>query len=82
MALLAAGAVPPVTVAVTHTLLVGPARERLARLPIRRLITTDSLPAPATDDITVEVRGLATLLAESVRRLHADAPLTDLLAQG
>lgn len=81
-ALLAAGAVPPVTLAVTHTLLVGPARERLAHLPIRRLLTTDSLPVPAADGLSVHVTGLATLLAESVRRLHTDAPLTDLLAHG
>lgn len=81
-ALLAAGAVPPVTLAVTHTLLVGPARERLARLPIRRLVTTDSLPTPAADGLFIHVAGIAPLLAESVRRLHTDAPLADLLRHG
>lgn len=79
VALLAAGAVPPVTLVVTHTLLVGPARERLGHLPVRRLFTTDSLPTPAADGLPIHVTGLATLLAESVRRLHTDAPLTDLL---
>ncbi len=81
-ALLEAGAMPPVTMAVTHTLLVGPARERLARLPIRRLLTTDSLPTPALDGIAIEVKGLAGILAECVRRLHADLPLSDMLVQG
>jgi ribose-phosphate pyrophosphokinase len=80
--LLSAGALTPVTVAVTHSLLVGPARERLARLPIRRLLATDSLPPPGTAVTPpLEVTGLAALLAEAVQRLHADAPLADLLAQ-
>ena len=46
-ALLDAGAIPDVTVAVSHALLVGPATERLGRLPIRRLVATDSVAVDA-----------------------------------
>jgi len=45
--LLQRGAQPHVTVAATHGLFVGPAVDRLRRLPIERIIVTDTLPAPA-----------------------------------
>jgi ribose-phosphate pyrophosphokinase len=79
--LLAAGARPPVTVAVTHLLLVGPARERLAALPIRRLLATDTLPAPVSGRLPLECVGIAGMLADVVRRLHHDEPLDDLWAE-
>src|SRR3954469_3631349 len=47
-ALRAAGCAERTTVAATHALLVGGAIERLQRLGIERLVTTDSLPAQAT----------------------------------
>ena len=40
------GCQPSVLVAATHALLVGPAIERLRALPLRRLVVTNSLPAP------------------------------------
>jgi ribose-phosphate pyrophosphokinase len=69
-ALLAAGALPDVTVAATHALLVGPAAERLARLPIRRLVATDSLTLPVPAGVRLERVSLAPLLAEAILRLH------------
>lgn len=79
-ALRAAGAVEPVSVAVTHALLVGHAREVLQRVSLTRLIATDSVtiepPAPAHFEIT----SLATLIATAIRRNHYDESLADLRA--
>lgn len=69
-AVLEAGALPEVTVAATHALLVGPAAERLARLPIRRLVATDSVSLPLPSRVPVERVSLAPLLCEAIRRLH------------
>jgi ribose-phosphate pyrophosphokinase len=80
-AVLAAGAVAPVTVVVTHLLLVGSARERLAALPIRRILATDTLPPPAAGLLALESIGVGGLLGDVVRRLHHDEPLDDLLAE-
>jgi ribose-phosphate pyrophosphokinase len=66
---------------VTHLLLVGPARERLAALPIRRLLASDTLPATAGGTLPLERVGVAGLLADVVRRLHHDQPLDDLWAE-
>lgn len=68
-ALLAAGCVADVAVAVSHSLLVGPALERLARLPIRRFLTTDSVPRPGALPLQLEVVSAAPVLAEAIRRL-------------
>jgi len=79
-ALLQAGARPGVTVIATHGLLVGPALERLARLPLRRLIVTDSVRPPEPLPVAHEVVSLAPLLAKAIERLHADRSLADLIA--
>lgn len=69
-ALLEAGCAPEVTVVATHSLLVGPALDRLHRLPLRRLLTTDSLPMPARPPFQVEVVSVAPLLARSIELLR------------
>jgi ribose-phosphate pyrophosphokinase len=69
-ALIAAGCVPEITVAATHGLLVGPALERLAALPLKQTVLTDSLPAPAHQALALTVVGLAPMLAEIVARLN------------
>ena len=69
-AVLEAGAVPNVIVVVSHALLVGPAGERLARLPIRRLVATDSLRLDTPPGLPLERVSLAPLLAEAVDRVH------------
>jgi ribose-phosphate pyrophosphokinase len=73
--LLERGCRPPVTVAVTHALLSGNAMENLSRLPIRQIVTTDSLPAPDNSEPEPVIRrqSLARLLAEAIE--HARGAL-------
>ncbi|HEU5041845.1 MAG TPA: ribose-phosphate pyrophosphokinase, partial [Gemmatimonadales bacterium] len=78
-AVLEAGARPEVTVCATHGLFVGPAMERLARLPVSRLLTTDSVAAPAGGGPTLERVTLAPLLADAITRLHGDRSLAELI---
>ena len=78
--LLAHGGAPDVVVAATHGLLVGTAAGRLGRLPVRCVLTTDSVardqgvPVPA-----LRVESVAPLLADAIGRLHHNQPLGDLL---
>jgi ribose-phosphate pyrophosphokinase len=76
-ALRLAGAETPATVAVTHALLMGDARQRLERLPLRRLIASSTVPvdnaAPPFEMVSV-----APLLATAIRRNHFDESLADL----
>jgi ribose-phosphate pyrophosphokinase len=78
-ALTAAGASTPMSVAVTHALLVGHAREVLARLPLARLIAADTV---AIDRAAphLEITSLAPLLAAAIRREHRGESLSDLRA--
>lgn len=78
-ALMAAGCAPEVTVAASHALFVGPAVARLRELPIRRLVATDSVAAPEQLPFPVHTVSLAPLLAEAIRRLHAQQSLGDLI---
>lgn len=80
-AVLEAGAVPPVTLVATHGLLVGPALERLRGLPVSRVVTSDSVPAPAQTPFPLVRCSLGPLLAEAIRRLHDDRSLADLVAR-
>jgi ribose-phosphate pyrophosphokinase len=65
---LAAGALPTLTVAVTHGLFVGPALERLGALPLHRLIATDSVPPPRTT-LPLQTVSIAGVLAAAIRGL-------------
>jgi ribose-phosphate pyrophosphokinase len=70
-ALLEAGCSPSgIKVLATHALLVGPAAERLGKLPIERIFVSDSVPAPKSFPVPVQVLSLAGLLAETIQRLH------------
>lgn len=81
---------PEIVVAATHGLFAPPAEERLAALPIQRIITTDSVPGGAVGvseakprslpALAAEVVSLAPLLTEAIRRLQEGEPLADLLA--
>ncbi|WP_224361777.1 ribose-phosphate diphosphokinase [Hyalangium versicolor] len=71
--LLEAGCKPEVTVVATHSLLVGPAIDRLGRLPLRRLITTDSVPMIGRLPFQVEVVSLAPLLGRTIELLRLGA---------
>jgi ribose-phosphate pyrophosphokinase len=70
-----AGARTPMLVAATHGVFVGDAFERLRALPVRAVLTTDSLPGPAPAPAMLQAVGVAPLLGEAIRRLHADEPL-------
>lgn len=76
-ALQRAGAVEPISAAVTHALLVGRAREILARLPLARVVVGDTVPleSPAPH---VEITSVAPLLATAIRRDSRDESLADL----
>ncbi|HEX6106637.1 MAG TPA: ribose-phosphate pyrophosphokinase [Gemmatimonadales bacterium] len=78
-ALLEAGAREEITVAATHGLLVGDAARRLGALPIRRLLTTDSVATPEASGLPLERIGLSPLLADAISRLHSGRSLSDLI---
>jgi ribose-phosphate pyrophosphokinase len=82
--LLDAGARPALTVVATHGLLVGDAVERLAQLPLARLVLTDTVAPPpaAAARLPLTTVSVAPILAESIRRLHGGESLSDLLSWG
>ncbi len=77
-AVLDAGCRPEVTLAATHGLFVGAAAARLRALPVRRVLTTDTLAAPA-EGLPLERVTVASLLAEAISRLHVNRSLGDLI---
>jgi ribose-phosphate pyrophosphokinase len=80
-ALRQAGAREPVTVVVTHALLVGAARQLLRRLPIAHLVVGNTVAVENTDDLPLDVTSVAPLLATAIRRDHYDESLADLRVQ-
>ncbi|TAK66132.1 MAG: ribose-phosphate pyrophosphokinase, partial [Dehalococcoidia bacterium] len=78
-ALLAEGSVPRITVVASHGLLVGNALARLRPLPIRRIIVTDSVPVPDAVALAIQRVSVAPLLADAIRRLHANESLDALI---
>ncbi|GER85680.1 ribose-phosphate pyrophosphokinase [Thermogemmatispora aurantia] len=70
-ALLEAGAKPDITVVATHAVLTPPAEERLCMPEITRVVTTDTIPlGNKTLGGKVVVISVASLLAETIERLH------------
>jgi ribose-phosphate pyrophosphokinase len=60
-----------VLVSATHGVLVGPAIERLRDLPIKQLVTTNTLPiTPAKMMPNIKVLSVGPLLGEVIRRVH------------
>jgi ribose-phosphate pyrophosphokinase len=78
--LLGAGCRPDVSVVATHALFVGPAVARLAALPIRQLIGTNSVDSAAELPAHFQVVNLAPMIADTIARLHRDESLEHLLA--
>lgn len=72
-AVLDAGASGPVTVVASHGLFVGPADERLSKLPLARVVVSDSVPAPAKCGFPLERVSCAPVLAEVIHRLLTEA---------
>lgn len=81
-ALRAAGASDPITVAVTHALVVGQARDVLRTLPIERLIAADTVAIEPPEVPHLEISSVAPLIAAAIRRDHRDESLADLRAPG
>ncbi len=77
--LLANGARREVTVAATHGLFVGDAVDRLRRLPLGRLVVTDSLGGTQSLGLPVEVASIAMTLTTAIDRLHRDQSVDELL---
>jgi ribose-phosphate pyrophosphokinase len=78
-ALRAAGAAEPISVAVTHGLFVGRAREILQALPLARLVAADTVAIDSPVH-QLEVTSVAPLIATAIRRNHRDESLADLRA--
>jgi len=76
--LLAAGARPEITVAATHGLFTGQAREKLTHPAIRRIYVTDTLPPPVDAWPVLEVVSLAPLLATAIQRFTGNGSISDL----
>jgi len=68
-ALLEAGARPEISLIVSHCLLVGEAIARLRALPVRRILTTDSVLHQGPPSLPVEECSLARLLADTLLEL-------------
>ena len=77
-ALLAAGARPEITVAATHGLFVGSAREKLSHPAVRSILVTDTVRAHERDWPQLRVISIAPLIAGAVKRLVADGSLSEL----
>jgi ribose-phosphate pyrophosphokinase len=80
-ALREAGALEPMTVAVTHALLVGHAHDVLGPLPIARLIVGNTVAVDNAGDLPLAVTSVAPLIATAIRRNHCDESLADLRAR-
>jgi ribose-phosphate pyrophosphokinase len=76
-ALRAAGALEPMTVAVTHALFVGRAREVVGRLPIARLVAADTVAVDPVEP-SLEMVSVAPLISTAIRRNHLGESLADL----
>jgi ribose-phosphate pyrophosphokinase len=78
-ALLTAGCLPEISIAATHGLLVGPASERLKRLPLKHLFLTNTISIQPEIDLPIEIVDLGPLLAEVIRRLQNQESIIDML---
>ena len=65
-AVLDEGAEGPVTVVASHGLFVGPANERLSKVPLARVVVSDSVPKPAGLTFPLERVSCAPVLADEV----------------
>ncbi|MBL9036883.1 MAG: ribose-phosphate pyrophosphokinase [Archangium sp.] len=69
-AVIAAGAVGPVTVVASHGLFVGNAEARLAALPLARVVVSDSVPGAKSHRFPLERVSCAPVLASVIRRIQ------------
>jgi len=66
------GCRPQLLIAATHGLFVGPAEDRLARLPVRNLVVSDTIPTSLGIDLPIAVVGIQAMLADAIAALHRD----------
>ena len=75
----AGAAAETVRIVASHGLFVGPALERLRRLPLQRVLVTDSVVSPISSELPLQRQSLQPLLADAIQRLHCHESLHDLL---
>jgi len=81
-ALLEAGCLSSgIRVAASHGLLVGPAAERLGKLPIEQIYVSDSVPTPEKFPVPIQISSLDLLLAETIQRLHNSQSIAGLVGR-
>jgi ribose-phosphate pyrophosphokinase len=68
-----------IKVAASHGLLVGPAADRLGKLPIEKIYVSDSVPTPERFPVPIQVSSLDWLLAETIQRLHNQQSIARLI---
>ena len=73
-----AGARDPMTVAVTHALLVGRARETLPRLGLAHVVASDSVECDGPAGLPFMTVSLAPLMAATIGHLHRDESLPEM----
>jgi len=74
----AAGA-EAIYLAATHGVLCGPAFERIAGCPAKKVILTDTVPLPADAPADkIEVLSVAPLLGEAIKRIHRNESVSRL----
>ena len=78
-ALLAAGA-REVHACCSHPVLSGPAGERIARSPIKTVITTNTIPlnGELKKNSKIKVLSVASLLGEAIIRIHQETSVSSL----
>jgi ribose-phosphate pyrophosphokinase len=64
---------------VTHAVLSGPARERIARSSLQELMVTNTIPIPpGKRHPKIHVLSIAPLLSEAIRRIHYEQSISSL----
>ncbi|HVP39723.1 MAG TPA: ribose-phosphate pyrophosphokinase [Candidatus Saccharimonadales bacterium] len=67
---------------VTHAVLCGEAEGRIARSAIKEVVVTDTVPHdPKKLPAKIQVRSVAPLLAEAIRRIHKEESLSSLFME-
>jgi ribose-phosphate pyrophosphokinase len=79
-ALLAADARPEITIAATHGLLLGNAREKLSHPAVREVLVTDTVRISERNWPQLRIISIAPLIAGAMKRLVADGSLGELYA--
>ena len=68
--------------AITHSVLPGPAKERLSASALKELVVTDTIPVPSERMLPkIKVLTVAPLFAEAIRRIHQEESLTILFTE-